>query len=94
MKLLIKTLLREAIDKTIECKKCGWSWKESESSKNDLYVCHKCGHDNKPKTLNESLIKNNESDAKKIADFVNFSKKFLKIDDDVKVALAFELTPD
>jgi hypothetical protein len=94
MKLLIKTLLREALDKTIECKKCGWSWKESESSKNDLYVCHECGHDNKPKTLNESLIKNNENDAKKIADFVNFTKKFLEIDDDVKVALAFERTPD
>jgi N-acetylglutamate synthase-like GNAT family acetyltransferase len=93
-KILIKKLLKEAIDKTIVCKKCGWSWKESESSKNDLYVCHECGHDNKPKTLNESLIKNNENDAKKIADFVNFTKKFLNIDDDVKVVLAFSRTSD
>lgn len=46
MKLFIKKLLREAIDKIIKCKNCGWSWKESESSKDDLYVCHKCGSNN------------------------------------------------
>lgn len=92
-KQLIKNLLREAIDKTINCKKCGWSWKESESDQKDLYICHKCGYDNKP-NLNESLIKNEEKYAKKIADFVNFVKKYLKINDDVKIALAFERTPD
>jgi ubiquitin len=46
MKNFIKKLLRETIDRIIKCKKCGWSWKESESSKEDLYVCHKCGFDN------------------------------------------------
>jgi GNAT superfamily N-acetyltransferase len=35
------------IDKTIKCENCGWTWKESESSKEDLYNCHKCGYDNK-----------------------------------------------
>jgi hypothetical protein len=94
MKSLIKKLLREAIDKTIECKNCGWSWKESESAKKDLYVCHKCGYNNEPKTLNEGLITKKETDIKKIADFVNFTKKILGIDDDIKVALAFERTPD
>lgn len=95
MKSLIKQLLREALDKTITFDRCGRSWKESQSSKKDLYICHDCGHDNTPKkNLNESLIKNNENDAKKIADFVNFTKKFLEIDDDVKVALAFSRTSD
>lgn len=46
MKDFIKKLIREAIDKLIKCKSCGWSWKESESSPEDLYVCHKCGFDN------------------------------------------------
>jgi DNA-directed RNA polymerase subunit RPC12/RpoP len=44
MKDKIKQLLREALDKTITCRNC-WSWKESESDKEDLYVCHKCGFD-------------------------------------------------
>ncbi|TXG79836.1 MAG: GNAT family N-acetyltransferase [Spirochaetes bacterium] len=94
-KTLIKNLLREALDKTITCQNCGWSWKESESAKSDLYVCHKCGHDNSPKkSLNESVMRNDKVDAKKVADFVNFAKQYLGIDDDIKVALAFSRTPD
>jgi predicted RNA-binding Zn-ribbon protein involved in translation (DUF1610 family) len=49
MKDKIKQLLREALDKKITCRNCGWSWKESESDKEDLYVCHKCGFDNSAK---------------------------------------------
>ena len=40
--------LHKTIDKLIVCKNCGWSWKESQSSKEDLYICHKCGFDNEP----------------------------------------------
>jgi hypothetical protein len=94
-KSLIKTLLREALDKTIICQNCNWSWKESESAKRDLYVCHKCGHDNsQKKSLNESVMKNDKIDARKVADFVNFAKEYLGINDDIKVALAFTRTPD
>ena len=50
----IKMVLRENVDKTITCKKCGWHWKESESSDKEMYKCHKCGHDNEPK-LKEHL---------------------------------------
>ena len=74
MKNFIKNTLRihllsENIDKTIKCKNCGWSWKESQSEKDDLYICHKCGCDNTPKTviiktttittinINESIVK-------------------------------------
>jgi hypothetical protein len=40
--------LNEAIvgDK-IECDNCGWSWKIADGGK-DLFICHKCGHDNTP----------------------------------------------
>jgi Zn-dependent peptidase ImmA (M78 family) len=34
-------------DKDIECSNCGWGWKASESDIEDLYMCHKCGYDNK-----------------------------------------------
>ena len=42
--------LNEAIvgDK-IECDNCDWSW-DISSGGDDLYVCHKCGHDNEFKT--------------------------------------------
>jgi tRNA nucleotidyltransferase/poly(A) polymerase len=54
MKEFIKQRLHESLDKTITCKKCGWQWKSSESSDAELYLCHKCGYDNKP--TNEGLI--------------------------------------
>jgi hypothetical protein len=40
--------LKEAIkgDK-IECDKCGWRWNIADGG-DDLFICHKCGHDNKP----------------------------------------------
>jgi predicted ABC-type ATPase len=31
----------------ITCENCGWSWKESQTTKKDKYICHKCGFDNK-----------------------------------------------
>lgn len=34
--------------KKITCSECGWKWNTKESAKSDMYVCHKCGHDNKP----------------------------------------------
>ncbi len=42
--------LNEAVvgDK-IECDNCDWSW-DISSGGNDLFVCHKCGHDNEFKT--------------------------------------------
>jgi hypothetical protein len=32
---------------SIICDNCGWTWK-IEDGGNDLYICHKCGHDNTP----------------------------------------------
>ena len=31
----------------IECDKCGWSWKIADGG-DDLFICHKCGNNNKP----------------------------------------------
>ena len=46
-------VLKESVTKdTIICDKCGWSWKKKDGGK-DMYVCHRCGHDNTPK-LNEA----------------------------------------
>ena len=46
MTAYINNDLREAVvgDK-IECDNCDWSW-DISSGGDDLYICHKCGHDN------------------------------------------------
>ena len=93
-KSLIKNLLREALDEIVTCKKCGWQWKLKDGG-DDPYVCHKCHPEKLPKnSLNESIMHNDKVDAKNVADFVNFAKEYLGIDDGVKVALAFTRTPD
>ena len=46
-----KIELKEAIvGEKIVCDNCGWSWKIVDGG-DDLFICHKCGHDNSP--LNE-----------------------------------------
>ena len=37
----------------IECDGCGWSWKIVDGG-DDLFMCHKCGHDNTPITEKKS----------------------------------------
>lgn len=32
-------------DDKVICDNCGWSW-DLEGGGEDLYMCHKCGHDN------------------------------------------------
>jgi hypothetical protein len=39
-------------DTEIICDNCGWKWAIKDGG-NDLYICHKCGHDNTPNQLNE-----------------------------------------
>jgi nicotinic acid mononucleotide adenylyltransferase/ribosomal protein L37AE/L43A len=46
------TLTEGVFRDKIVCDNCGWSWKIKDGG-NDLYICHKCGHDNTPMSLNE-----------------------------------------
>jgi hypothetical protein len=43
-------------DTEVICNNCGWKWK-IEDGGDDLYICHKCNHDNTPKQLNEKCWK-------------------------------------
>jgi hypothetical protein len=36
-------------DTEVICDNCGWEWPIADGGK-DLYICHKCGHDNTPKS--------------------------------------------
>lgn len=40
-------------DEIIICSNCLWSWKLSETTPEEKYICHKCGHDNTPKTMDK-----------------------------------------
>jgi hypothetical protein len=44
--------------------------------------------------LRERLLTKEDMDIRAVADFVNFAKDHLGIDDDIKVSLAFERTPE
>ena len=44
---LDKSLNEAIVGDKIECDNCDWSW-DISSGGNDLFVCHKCGHDNEP----------------------------------------------
>jgi phosphopantetheine adenylyltransferase len=46
------TLTEGVFGNKIVCDNCGWSWKIADGG-DDLYICHKCGHDNTPMSLNE-----------------------------------------
>lgn len=63
-------ILLESPEK-IKCNHCGWSWKKSEGGK-DLHVCHKCGHDSSPNSL-DTFAETRLKGATKISD--NAKKK-------------------
>jgi len=80
--------LNEAIvgDKIV-CDNCGWHWKIVDGG-DDLYICHKCGHDNTPskdylqearykKFLNEGW---EDSKAKTINRFMDFASDYLSVE--------------
>lgn len=37
-------------DSKVKCKNCGWTWDKVDGG-DDLYICHKCDHDNSPHAL-------------------------------------------
>jgi hypothetical protein len=57
----IETLNEIVTDTDVICDNCGWDWPIADGG-DDLYICHKCGHDNNP-DLEEGRKK--KSDPKK-----------------------------
>ena len=54
----LSTVVQEIVTNTeVICDNCGWAWDKKDGG-DDLYICHKCGHDNTP-SLNESLKEDN-----------------------------------
>jgi hypothetical protein len=51
--ILPNTIKEIVTDTEIICDNCGWEWPIADGGE-DLYVCHKCGHDNNPYLDEES----------------------------------------
>jgi hypothetical protein len=43
-----KIVFEKVVGDSIVCDNCGWTWKIKDGG-DDLFICHKCGHDNTPK---------------------------------------------
>jgi hypothetical protein len=60
---------------SIVCDNCGWTWKIKDGG-NDLYICHKCNHDNTPKKETNNFfqkLEDEEDDER-----VNFYTEYYK----------------
>lgn len=66
---------------TIICKKCKWEWKRNEGG-NDLYICHKCYHDNEQYYLDDlyNILENTQTLIKK-PKYKLLDDKYLLIND-------------
>jgi hypothetical protein len=63
----IEEITEAVVGDKIVCDNCGWEWKIVDGG-DDLYICHKCGHDNTP-SLNENASYTNSINIKeKIAE--------------------------
>ena len=49
------TLNEAVVGDKIECDSCDWSW-EIKDGGDDLYMCHKCGHNNEPMKENKDYF--------------------------------------
>jgi hypothetical protein len=63
--ILPNTVNEIVTDTEVICDKCDWKWKIVDGG-NDLYICHKCGHDNNPdlqesKNIFKTILKDGET---------------------------------
>ena len=68
--------LEKTTEDSVICDNCGWEWKIKDGG-NDLYICHKCDHDNTPLQIEVkygvhdmlSQVKNKIKDPQEYRDF-------------------------
>jgi hypothetical protein len=70
-----KVSLKEVEDPTIQCEKCGHSWKVSQSDPSDLYICHNCNFDNSYK-YNNDLDEYDVENEQDVKEFIEFMREY------------------
>ena len=48
-------LFEEFTANKVSCDNCGWSW-EIEDGGHDVFICHKCNHDNTPILVEQFIL--------------------------------------
>ena len=93
-RLTLAQLIGEIISDTkIICDNCGWSWNKKDGG-DDLYMCHKCDHDNTPHALQEKVNPELESQIKDyIEDYSEINVELLKNLLKIKQKFPKELDP-
>jgi phosphopantetheine adenylyltransferase len=61
---------------SIVCDDCGWTWKIKDGG-DDLYICHKCGHDNTPKSKG---LENDEDFIEKLVSLTDYMMDHINIE--------------
>ena len=61
---------------SIVCDDCGWTW-EIKDGGDDLYICHKCGHDNTPKPEG---LEHNEDFIEKLISLTDYMMDHISIE--------------
>jgi hypothetical protein len=59
-------LFEEFTVNTITCDSCGWDWKIKDGG-DDVFLCHKCNHDNTPNFIGEAEDKEKTTSRAKLA---------------------------
>ena len=73
--IISNNISEKIVKDKIECDNCDWSWKIKDGG-DDLYICHKCDHDNTPKySPGWKRLNENASYSKDI----NFKKKIVQL---------------
>ena len=81
-------LISEVEDPTITCEKCNWHWKVSQSEPSDVYVCHKCGHDNSD--IYDDIEEYDVESEQDIKEFIQFMKEYQQQLDESDCGCLFE----
>lgn len=70
-------IFEEFTANAVSCDNCEWSW-EIEDGGNDVFICHKCGHDNEPVLGEKVNINKDMKHIKVLEEFVNENSSHLR----------------
>ncbi len=53
--MVIDSGLESMLEHLIACEGCGWSWQDTDTTAEEMFICHKCNHNNMNSVLNKFI---------------------------------------
>jgi 8-oxo-dGTP pyrophosphatase MutT (NUDIX family) len=53
--MIIDSGLEHILNHIVACNACGWSWQDAETTPEEMFICHKCNHNNMDNTLSQFI---------------------------------------